>query len=83
MAYAPHRSMNSDLAEGMTDGKYKKVVNNRGGFINSLTNEDRELLSVYWYNINETPDKVLPDGSKRRTEQYVPTQPGDITTSGY
>ncbi len=74
MAYAPHRSMNAELSEGMTDGKYKKVVQNRGGFVDPSAYADRRDLSDVWYGgIYEEPSKVRPDGEVVRTPNYVPT----------
>lgn len=74
MAYAPHRSMNADLNEGMTDGKYKKVVQDRGGFVEPTTYEDRKDLSTTWYGgIYEESNKIRPDGKVVRTPNYVST----------
>lgn len=77
MAYPPSRSMNSDLYEGMTDGKYKKIITNRGGVVDPLTYESREALNDIWFGIHETPDKVLPDGTRCTTTDYVGNRKSD------
>lgn len=77
MAYATPRSMNASLEQGMTDGKYKKVAANRGGFTEvERLMEDRKDLADIWYGIHEVDVKVFPDGSKpRATMGYVETAP--------
>lgn len=76
MAYAPQRSMNGELAEGMTEGTYKRHNPNRGGFVEHTTAEVRRDLSPINYSINETPYKVPPDGTIRhaRGTIYYETQ---------
>lgn len=78
MAYAPRRSMNASLSEGTTDGKYKKVVNNRDGAVEHATYESRKDLHDQWFGIHETPVKVAPDGLLHSTPNYTenPTIPG-------
>ena len=78
MAYPKSRSMNSELAEGATDGKYKKVINNRGGVVESTTHDDQAGLNDAWFGIHETPVKTLPDGTHRHTLEYVETPPAPI-----
>lgn len=74
MAYAPHRSMNADLSEGMTDGKYKKVVTDRGGFVEPTTYEDRKDLFPFLYGgIYEETNKVRPDAKIVSTPNTVAT----------
>ena len=73
MATAPARSMNSDLFEGMTDGKYKKVVRGRGGFVEPTTYQERRDLFDRWYGIHEAANKTLGDGRVVVTEEYVAT----------
>lgn len=74
MAYPISRSMNADLNEGATDGKYKKVIRDRGGVVTSQLNERRDLHDLY-YGIHETPVKTSPDGLVHTTPNYVPTKP--------
>lgn len=71
--YANTRSMNADLHEGATDGKYKKVVYDRGGVVESLTYRERDPLLDVWYGIHETRDKTAGDGVSAPTPNYVPT----------
>lgn len=79
MAYAPSRSMNAELSEGMTDGSYKKVVQNRGGVVSPKTYEARGDLNDAYYGIHEKAAKVLPDGLVHSTPYYVATPPaGDV-----
>lgn len=66
--------MNADLNEGATDGKYKKVVMDRG-LASPDTYNDRRELSDAWHGIHETPAKVNPgSGRAVRTPNYVQTQ---------
>lgn len=77
MAYAPSRSMNAELNEGATDGRYKKVVRDRGGLgvTHSETAHVRGDLNDVWYGIHEKPEKVRPDGRAVRTPNFIPTPP--------
>lgn len=82
MAYPQARSMNGDLNEGATDGKYKKVINDRGGRVGATTYAERRDLNDNWFGIHETPDKVIPGrDSIAVTPNYVPTAPtpGDVS----
>lgn len=81
MAYAPSRSMNNELSEGSTDGKYKKIVNNRGGVVEPNTYESRSDLNDNWFGIHEKPVKVTPDGLLHATPYFVanPTVTGTDT----
>lgn len=79
MAYPqPVRSLNGDLHEGMTDGKYKKIRSNRGGVCEDETYRDRSDLNDIWYGIHECPDKVLPDGRVVRTPNFEPNRGADL-----
>lgn len=78
MAYPAGRSMNGDLHEGSTDGKYKKVIRNRGGVVESATYEDRAGLDDVWYGIHELEVKIMPDGTPVRTPNYVATRKAQI-----
>jgi hypothetical protein len=51
------RSSNGELAEGMSDGLYKKVETDRGGVVGSETWESRRHLSQRDYV--ETPTPLL------------------------
>lgn len=74
MSYAPSRSMNAELNEGATDGKYKKVVQNRGGAIDPATAKNRADLDDAYYGIHEIQPKVRPDGRIVATPNFVATK---------
>lgn len=63
--------MNAALSEGTTDGKYKKVVNDRDGVVEKGTYESRSDLHDQWFGIHEQPVKVAPDGLLHATPNYV------------
>lgn len=75
MAYAPHRSSNAELHIGATEGTYKRVIRDRGGFVEGTTQKERAPLNDTWYGIHETPVKVSGDGIAAPTRDYVPTAP--------
>lgn len=75
MVYPLSRSMNADLHEGMTDGKYKKVVYDRGGIVETETWKSRADLLSAWYGIHEKQPKVAPDNVVAPTPDYYPTPP--------
>lgn len=77
MAYPRLRSMNSELNEGSTEGKYKRVINNRGGEVDELTVDNRKTLSDVWYGVHETDQKRRPDGKLVTTPYYRPTPPAE------
>jgi hypothetical protein len=69
--------MNAELSEGMTDGKYKKIITERGGpgVTDSLTARARVDLNDVWYGRHEDEVKIRPDGKPVHTPNYVPTPP--------
>lgn len=76
----PQRRMNAELIEGATDGGYKKVVQNRGGVVESTTWESREPLDDVWHGIHERPLKQVPGRfTDERTPYYTPTREPDST----
>lgn len=77
MAYAQSRSMNAELNEGATDGKYKKIVVDRGGIgvAQSATTRARVDLHDVWYGTHEEQIKTRPDGVPVHTPNYVQTPP--------
>lgn len=79
------RSMNAELAEGMSDGKYKKVVMDRGGRVDPATYQDRRDLVDVHFGIHEARTKVLGDGTVRPTPDFVatPTMAETGFTGGY
>lgn len=62
MAYPRTRSCNSELDAGATDGKYRKVVNDRGGVVEHTFLPNREDLVGGFYGIHESGTMVRPDG---------------------
>lgn len=81
MVYALSRSMNSELSEGMTDGKYKKVVRDRGGVVDAGTLTERADLDDRYFGIHEKQVKVAPDGLLHATPDYERTAPVNIYQS--
>lgn len=72
------RSMNANLAEGMSDSKYKKIVADRGGVIDAATYLDRSSLDDLYYGLHEARTKVLPDGTVHTTPDFVVTPSPDM-----
>lgn len=73
MSYAPNRSRNGSLTDGMTDGgPYKKLIRDRGGMVEDTTTEARDMLSRDTISYQETSLKQQPDGTTRYST-------GDIT----
>lgn len=79
MAVNRARSMSADLAEGMSDGSYKKVVTDRGGSIDETTYAQREMLDDAHFGIHEAASKVLGDGTIHTTPDYVVTPTPNMT----
>lgn len=73
--------MVGELSEGMTDGKYKKVINARGGLVDAATQENRVDLDDRYYGIHEKQVKVTPDGLLHATPDFVRTAVVDILHS--
>jgi hypothetical protein len=73
MAYPASRSMNAELSEGSTDGKYKKVVRDRGGVVEGGTLTERADLDDRYYGIHEKQVKVAPDGLLHATPDFART----------
>ena len=76
--YAPSRSMNAELSEGMTDGKYKKVVRDRGGVVEASTYTERADLNDRYFGIHEKQVKVAPDGLLHATPDFTKTAPASL-----
>lgn len=64
--------MVGDLREGLTDGKYKKVVNNRAN-AELTTQHARDDLKDTWYGIHEQPAKEDQFGRIVGTPNYLAT----------
>lgn len=65
MSYATPRSWNGSLADGMTEGTYKSKNPNRGGFLETTTEEARAMLNSDTVGYQETMLKQMPDGTTR------------------
>jgi hypothetical protein len=79
MAYAPHRSCNADLVEGMTDGRYKKIAMDQGGMINPTLYASRRDFNDIWYGFHEVELKMLGDGTMARTPNYRDNKEAQIS----
>jgi hypothetical protein len=73
MAVNNSRRMVADLAEGMSDGMYKKVVTDRGGAPEGATLLARSTLDDLYFGIHETKQKVLGDGTIHTTPDFQAT----------
>jgi hypothetical protein len=80
MAYPESRSMNADLSEGATDGKYKKVRPDVNA-VSDSTYVSRKDLDDRYYGIHEKQVKVAPDGLLHATPDYVRTAAVNIAQS--
>jgi hypothetical protein len=67
MAYPKARSVNEELLEGMTDGRYKKIITDRGGVVETTFVQERRDLSKGRYGIGETAEKTTGDCRTVRT----------------
>jgi hypothetical protein len=82
MAYPQTRSMNTDLHAGMTDGKYKKIEPNRGGFCEETSHDDRNDMSDIWYGFHEADTVELPDGRRMAMPYHSPNAPSRACEEG-
>lgn len=64
MAYPRTRSVNTELSQGMIDGKYKQVIKDRGGEVEQTTWYQRDDLDYVYYGISEAPVMDTPDALK-------------------
>jgi hypothetical protein len=74
MAYATPRSANRELDAGSTDGKYRKINADRGGFVEATTSNARRDLTDGWYGLHEAPVMVTPD-NRHITDPYAVSMP--------
>lgn len=70
MAVNQSRSMSAELAEGATDGAYRKIAPERSN-AESTFYEAKKNLPDAFYGIHEKRLKALPDGTVRATPGYV------------
>lgn len=74
MAYPRTRSVNRELDAGATDGKYKKVIADRGGDVEQTFTGNRTDLTNAYYGIHESPAMYRPDG-RLCTNPYAVSTP--------
>ena len=77
MAYAKPRARQANCREGMTDGKYRKVIMDRGGVVEAATHASRADLTDGWYGIHEAQSKMTPDNMRVRTPYCIGTPQAD------
>lgn len=76
MALPPLRPMRAELLEGATDGRYKKAIMNRGGFVEPGTYENnRADTADTWIGIHEAVVKTSPTGGQGVTPNTTITRP--------
>lgn len=70
MAVNSSRSMNLELSNGMTEGKYRSIARGRGGQIDEATENARSDLHAEHhgtharYSVVDLDDRERPDGRK-------------------
>lgn len=71
MAYPSTRSVNDELEAGATDGKYRKVIADRGGVVEHSFETDRECLNGSgYYGIHESSSMRVPGGNRTCRNVY-------------
>lgn len=77
--YRGNANMLDQLAEGATDGSWKKLVRDRGGIVEPTTYAERSQLSDTYFGIHEARVKTLGDGTAHSTPDYGPTPDWRLT----
>lgn len=78
MAYPRTRSVNRELDAGATDGKYKKVIADRGGVVERSFVHNRADLSDGFHGIHEATLMEVPGCDRTCANPYaVATRPAD------
>ena len=77
MAENRDRSMNAELIDGMVDGTYKRVIQNRSLYPDPdrrLERADKLMLNHGYggYGIAEAPEKRTPDGRFTHDQGFIP-----------
>ena len=75
MAYAQPRSVNRELEAGATDGRYRKVIADRGGNVERTFVADRMDLTGAFYGIHEAPVMQAPGCNRACTNPYAVSTP--------
>lgn len=78
MAEAPYRNLNRELHKGLTDGKYKKHLTDRGG-VNEPINVERKLGLPVQYEVQETPLKMDAFGRIIDMAGTIVSKPAPVT----
>lgn len=71
MAYPRPRSAISELEAGATDGKYRKVVADRGGDVEHTFVGNRTDLTSAFYGIHEAPVMEMPGSHRSCANPYA------------
>lgn len=85
MAYPTLRSMNMELINGATDGKYKKIRPDESCVTNvegnpTHTVDNRADMDDVWHGFHEAPTVHVPGLEKRvPMPYYIPNKPADMT----
>jgi hypothetical protein len=75
MAYPQTRSANRELEAGATDGKYRKVVMDRGGDVEHSFVGNRTDLTSAFYGIHEAPVMEMPGCNRTCSNPYAVSTP--------
>lgn len=75
MAYPRTRSVNRELDAGATDGRYRKVIADRGGDVEHTFVENRMDLTNAFYGIHESPVMQVPGCARPCTNPYAVITP--------
>lgn len=75
MAYPRARSVNRELEAGATDGKYRKVIADRGGEVERTFVGNRTDLVGGFYGIHEAPVMEMPGCTRAVSNPYAVSTP--------
>jgi len=75
MAYPRTRSVNRELEAGATDGKYKKVIADRGGDVERAFVGNRTDLTGAFYGVHEAPAMEMPGCNRVCSNPYAVSTP--------
>lgn len=75
MAYPTTRSVNRELEAGATDGRYRKVVADRGGVVEHAFLRNRMDLTSAFYGIHEAHTMTVPGCDRVCLNPYAVATP--------
>lgn len=75
MAYPRARSVSKELDAGATDGKYRKVIADRGGEVEQTFMDNRRDLTGAFYGIHEAASMAVPGCSRSAANPYAVSTP--------